>query len=92
MVILPSTDPAGGANFVERVRRKVEDHDFILDGDVHVKLTLSAGTASTPHAEIPDPIALVRCADEALYAAKRTGRNRCVRYDQIQPASSGASE
>lgn len=92
MTILPSTDPDGGAIFVERVRQAVEDHDFVVADDVHIHLTLSAGTASTPHLEIRDAIALVRCADEALYAAKRAGRNRWVRYDDMKTVATGVAE
>jgi two-component system cell cycle response regulator len=89
IAILPSTDPDGGAFFVERVRRAVEAHTFEVDDDTRIRITVSAGTASTPRAGIHDAITLVRCADEALYTAKRAGRNRCVRYGD---ARGGAEE
>jgi two-component system cell cycle response regulator len=80
IAILPSTDPAGGSFFAERVRATIEATEFELEDDTRIRITVSAGTASIPHPGIHDALALVRCADEALYAAKRAGRNCCVRY------------
>jgi diguanylate cyclase (GGDEF)-like protein len=91
LAILPSTDPAGGSIFVERVRRSVERHDFVVNGETHIRLTLSAGLASTPHPDIQDATTLIRCTDEALYAAKRAGRNRCVRFDTMETVEQGAT-
>jgi diguanylate cyclase (GGDEF)-like protein len=87
IAVLPATDPAGGSIFVERVRKAVEARDFALGDDVRIRITISAGTASTPHPGIHDAITLVRCADEALYSAKRAGRNRCVRYGDVESGS-----
>jgi PleD family two-component response regulator len=45
-------------------------------------MTISAGVAEFPYDPVDSPEALVRCADEALYAAKTSGRNRVMRYDE----------
>ena len=44
-------------------------------GDFHIETTISCGLSAYPeHARTPDD--LIRCCDEALYKAKRQGRNR----------------
>ena len=50
------------------------DGKIPVDGRVSIAVTVSVGAA----AGAPDPDALLRAADESLYEAKRTGRNRVV--------------
>jgi diguanylate cyclase (GGDEF)-like protein len=57
---------------VERIRG--EEHD---PGREPAKVTVSVGVASYPE-YAGDPAELMRAADEAMYAAKRTGKNRVV--------------
>jgi diguanylate cyclase (GGDEF)-like protein len=60
----------------ERLRSVVESHDFPDAGrQPGGRLTISAGVAAAPEDGI-DFDALVRRSDDALYAAKRNGRNR----------------
>lgn len=48
-------------------------------GDFQLETTISCGLAAYPeHARTPDD--LLRCCDEALYEAKRHGRNRCKTF------------
>jgi len=69
----------------EMIRKRVEAYNFIirnLDGGIMVsgvKLTISLGVACLDHAW-KDALALrlVNAADEALYQAKQSGRNRVV--------------
>ncbi len=75
-MVLFRTDGAGGKMVAERLRREVEKVDFpneqVLPGG---HLTISVGLAAFPEDKL-DRAGLIAGADEALYAAKRTGRNR----------------
>lgn len=70
------TGAEGAVVHAERLRRRVEELPIVVEGEA-VKATVSIGlcVVDAPEA-LDDPAELVRRADEALYAAKRKGRNR----------------
>ncbi len=86
IVILPGTTEEEAEKFAERVRRRVAEHVY-RDEATEVRMTLSAGVASYPGPGIEEPGALLRRADEALYAAKEAGRNRVVRTSELAAVS-----
>ena len=59
----------------ERIRRAVEEHAFDID-DKHIPVTVSIGVARAPDPRIRGAAELVAAADENMYLAKRSGRNR----------------
>jgi two-component system cell cycle response regulator len=61
----------------ERIRAAVEKHHFRFE-TTPIKLTISVGVATTSGDPEASPTGLLRTADERLYQAKRTGRNRVV--------------
>ncbi len=68
--LLPSTDEEGGERCAERLREATADAHF----EGKLKITLSAGVAEyRPGESVADTL---RRADDALYFAKQTGRNR----------------
>jgi diguanylate cyclase (GGDEF)-like protein len=72
----------------ERLRAAVEDQRFVFGG-APIPVTISVGVSCIPGLGISTTIDFVARADEALYAAKRAGRNRVV-VAQAQPAPSTA--
>jgi diguanylate cyclase (GGDEF)-like protein len=76
-LILPESGGEGARLKAETLRRAVSELDLAYDGQELGRLTASFGIALFPdHADEPD--ALLRAADEALYAAKGAGRNRVM--------------
>jgi len=79
IVVLPGTTPAGATQVAEALRAKVEEmqisHDF---SPVSPYITISLGVAGLRPKANWDVVRLIRDADQALYEAKRAGRNRLV--------------
>ncbi|AFS78269.1 diguanylate cyclase [Gottschalkia acidurici 9a] len=61
--------------FAEKIRSIVENHVFILSSGVEVKITVSVGVASY-NETVSDIYKVKAYADEKLYEAKNTGRNK----------------
>ena len=80
MLMLHVTLLDAAVTIAERVRKAVEAHTFSFDGGT-LQRTMSCGVAAWPHPRIEDCDALVKAADDALYVAKETGRNRVIRFD-----------
>ncbi|HUB05392.1 MAG TPA: diguanylate cyclase [Myxococcales bacterium] len=84
-LVLPETDGAAARTLAERIRAAVEATPFSI-GTGSLRITLSLGLATFPEtAEAKQD--LIGRADQALYAAKRAGRNRWVAAEaQAGPA------
>ncbi|MEP7001920.1 MAG: diguanylate cyclase [bacterium] len=80
MLLLPGTVLDAAVTFGERVRKRIERHTFTFPGGTLTR-TSSFGVAGWPHPKIDQSDDLVRSADDALYVAKETGRNKVVRFD-----------
>lgn len=76
-LLMPDTDAAGAQALAERIREDIEQHfsGLMADGD---QLTISVGVATSHNSEAVQFDTLYARADEALYEAKRAGRNRVV--------------
>lgn len=74
-IMMPETRGQEAAIAAERLRRQLErGHLLRIDG-VDICLTASFGVAAFPE-DADDAPELIRRADEALYAAKRSGKNQ----------------
>ncbi len=76
VAILPDTPLAGALNIAERMREAVFDLGIAHSGSLLRRLTISAGVACKAAVRGTNPESLIEAADDALYQAKRTGRNR----------------
>ncbi len=86
LIIVPGCDAAGLNASAERLRQSVSEQPFESPvGPLSVTLSLGAVIAGAGKMETLDCEALLRAADEALYAAKAKGRNRIESAGLIMP-------
>lgn len=76
-VVLEDTDGPAALQVAERLREAVQDLAFASHGK-HIQLKVSAGVAAFPELHVKLANELLELADEALYKAKKLGRNRCL--------------
>jgi len=75
-LLLPEIDTRGAIALAEKVRKIIEKHEFVFDGE-RISVTISAGVA-TVQKKGELPVEVIGRADEKLYAAKQGGRNRVL--------------
>ncbi|MFW6198143.1 MAG: diguanylate cyclase [Myxococcota bacterium] len=73
-LLLPEADAEGASGVAEKLRQMIEETRFEFEGTV-IPLTCSLGIAQWTR-EHDNAASLVKAADEKLYEAKRSGRNR----------------
>lgn len=77
-IILTDTDINTGYNIAERLRKKIEQHDFTGETGP-IKITISIGIAEYEPSTDKNVQILIKRADLALYSAKAEGRNLVVK-------------
>ena len=78
LIVLPKTTHEKARAVGERLRAIIEDTPFkISEGDGNITVTTSIGLTSV-RSDDDDMDALLKRADEALYKAKKSGRNQVV--------------
>lgn len=81
-LILPGTKLSDAANVAERLRATIAAKQF-QEGEHEFPVTVSIGVAVTLAGDTP--AAILKRADEALYAAKQNGRNRAYLHNGSEP-------
>lgn len=90
VVLLPNTDIEGALRVAERIRAGVAERPLRF-GALDVGVTVSVGVATNAESGVETTEALVKLADDGLYAAKRAGRNRVGRAERLDaPATPDA--
>jgi diguanylate cyclase len=91
-IILPQTDIVGASSLAEQLRATVAGNRIRLkpSGQNLGRITMSIGCAQHRPGETPSR--LIERTDEALYRAKREGRNRVVATDEnARPRQAGTA-
>jgi two-component system cell cycle response regulator len=78
VVVMPETDVGVATTVAERLRRRIATEPFPIQQEMKLlDVTISIGIAGLAGAD-DNAVAMVKRADQALYRAKRDGRNRVV--------------
>lgn len=78
VLLLPKTDKEGALIIAEKIRAKIEKLQI-----AQISFTISMGVAAFKHTKDTDINVTIKKADEALYKAKTSGKNRVCLYEKI---------
>lgn len=78
VIVMPDTDMDVARMVTERLRRTIAERAFNVTESQPLTVSISIGIANFEDGD--DAFALLKRADDALYEAKRTGRNRVVAH------------
>jgi two-component system, cell cycle response regulator len=81
LIILPEQSLGSAVSIADRLRRAVEDLGIPHEKNPPGVVTISLGVATLPAEEPKSTDDLLKEADEALYRAKESGRNRVISYE-----------
>ncbi|HEM7808141.1 sensor domain-containing diguanylate cyclase [Burkholderia multivorans] len=81
VVLLPDTAENGAAQIAERIRIAIDALGLEHVGSEFGRVTASIGLASWKPEQDVEPDAIIKAADEALYYAKATGRNKVTQFE-----------
>jgi diguanylate cyclase (GGDEF)-like protein len=81
MLVLPGTNAAGAEQLAERMRARLRERVLVGPDGTPLFVTASFGVASYPEASSPEE--LLAHADQALYEAKRNGKDRVERVSKV---------
>jgi len=76
VVLLPETQLDDAVTFGEKLRAAIASAPVSIAEGRALPVTVSVGTASLAHTRFTSPSEMIAAADQALYRAKRNGRNR----------------
>jgi diguanylate cyclase (GGDEF)-like protein len=82
--VLPETDVQQAVYVAQKLCQTIADHDF-YDGRTHYRVTVSIGVASIrPGMATCDKGHVIDMADQAMYGAKKRGRNQVLLYERLR--------
>ena len=83
VVLLPDTPQTGAAQIAERIRAAIDALALEHAGSEYGRVTASIGLASWTPEQEGEAGAVIKAADEALYYAKATGRNKVATLQAV---------
>jgi diguanylate cyclase (GGDEF)-like protein len=91
VVVLIGANSKQALMAAERVRSRIDSQRFVADrSDTPIHITASIGVACCPdHAR--DKATIIRLADETMYEAKKSGKNRVIMVHNPESAKSACS-
>jgi diguanylate cyclase (GGDEF)-like protein len=80
LVIMPQATAQEALPIAQRIVSVIAEHSFVFKGIVDMRTTVSAGLATYPSEDhgVKSKSALLSAADQSLYKAKRSGKNKAV--------------
>ncbi len=83
VLIFPSTSLIQGEITCERIRKNIKSHIFYDEKGNSFRITVSMGLSSYKGRKEIDPVHLLKLADEAMYKAKRRGKDQIITAEFI---------
>jgi len=89
-IILPNTALDDALKVAERIRTNVSALKTLYN-QKHISITMSFGVAELGMTRATSAEGFIRIADEALYEAKKAGRNRCCCYPELKQENNAST-